>query len=95
MPLSLAGNLFVFIVILAGPLVGLVLTWLAQRTGGAVIAITMAASLVFGVVNHFVLFSPDHISHVEPSVAAALRLNCGATGSDRSAGGRAGGSLRP
>jgi hypothetical protein len=44
-----------------------VLTWLAQRTGGAVIAITMAASLVFGVVNHFVLFSPDHISHVEAS----------------------------
>jgi hypothetical protein len=24
----------------------------------------MAASLVFGVVNHFLLASPDHVSHV-------------------------------
>jgi steroid 5-alpha reductase family enzyme len=26
----------------------------------------MAASLVFGVVNHFVLSTPDHVSHVDP-----------------------------
>jgi hypothetical protein len=66
-PLSRAGTLFVFAVILAGPLLGLALTWPAQRIGGALIAVTMAASLVFGVVNHFWLSSPDHVSHVEAS----------------------------
>jgi hypothetical protein len=63
-PLSRAANLFVFVVILAGPLVGLALTWPAARLGVWMIAITMAGSLVFGVANHFVLPSPDHVAHV-------------------------------
>jgi len=65
-PLSLPANLFVYIVILAGPLVGLALTWRASRFGGWLIALAMAGSLVFGLVNHFVLASPDHVSHVDP-----------------------------
>ena len=32
----------------------------------ALIAVTMAGSLVFGLVNHFVLDSPDHVAHVDP-----------------------------
>jgi len=64
--LSRAANLFVYIVILAGPLVGLLVAWPAERLGGWLIAITMAGSLVFGVVNHFVLASPDHVAHVDP-----------------------------
>ena len=64
-PLSPAANLFVFIVILAGPLIGLVLLWPAERFGTWVIAITMAASFVFGVVNHFVLAGPDHVAYVD------------------------------
>lgn len=64
-PLSRAANLFVYIVILAGPLVGLGLTWPAERIGW-LIAVTMAGSLVFGVVNHFVFASPDHVAHVDP-----------------------------
>jgi hypothetical protein len=63
-PLSQAANLFVISVILAGPLVGLVLMWPAERIGTWLIAITMAGSLVFGLVNHFVLASPDHVAHV-------------------------------
>ena len=63
-PLSRAANLFVFTVILAGPLVGLALTWPAERLGSWVIAITMAGSLVFGLVNHFVMASPDHVAQV-------------------------------
>jgi hypothetical protein len=54
----------VFIVILAGPLFGLALSWRAERLGGLIVALTMAGSLVFGLVNHFVLESPDHVSHV-------------------------------
>ena len=69
-PLSPAANLFVLIVIVAGPLVGLALTWPAERIGSWLIAITMAASLVFGVVNHFVLVSPDHVAHVAPQSRA-------------------------
>jgi hypothetical protein len=63
-PLSRAANLFVFVVILAGPLVGLALVWPTVRTGSWIVAMTMAGSLVFGVVNHFVLASPDHVTHV-------------------------------
>ena len=64
--LSTAGNVFVFAVILAGPLIGLVLLWPAERLGLWLIALTMGASLVFGVINHFVLSSPDHVAHVDP-----------------------------
>lgn len=64
-PLSAAANAFVFIVILAGPLVGLALSWPAARFGAWLIAATMAGSLIFGIVNHFVLASPDHVANVE------------------------------
>lgn len=63
-PLSLAANVFVFGVIVAGPLVGLALAWWAERIGSWVIAVTMASALVFGCVNHFVLAGPDHVSQV-------------------------------
>lgn len=63
-PLSAAANVFVFAVILAGPLIGLALTWPAGRIGAWLIALTMAGSLVFGVLNHFVFASPDHVAHV-------------------------------
>jgi len=65
-PLAPAANLFVFVVILAGPLAGLAWTWRSRQIGSWIIAIAMAGSLVFGVVNHFVVASPDHVSQVEP-----------------------------
>jgi hypothetical protein len=65
-PLSPAANLFVFGVIFAGPLAGLALMWPAARIGSWLIGATMAASLVFGLVNHFVLASPDHVGHIDP-----------------------------
>jgi hypothetical protein len=64
-PLSPAANLFVILVIVAGPLVGLSALWPAERIGSWIIALTMAGSLVFGVVNHFVLASPDHVAHID------------------------------
>ena len=64
-PLSPAANLFVYVVILAGPLIGLALTWWAEGLGGWLIGLSMAGSLVFGLVNHFVLASPDHVAHVD------------------------------
>ena len=59
------ANLFIYLVILAGPLAGL---WLARsrprarRLARRVEA--MAGALVFGIVNHFVISSPDHVNHV-------------------------------
>lgn len=64
--LSPVSNVFVLAVIVAGPLIGLVLTWPAPRIGSLLIALTMAGALVFGFVNHFVFASPDHIAHVDP-----------------------------
>jgi hypothetical protein len=63
--LSPAANLFVFVVILAGPLLGLAISWRSVRLGSLIVALTMAGSLAFGFVNHFVLESPDHVRNVE------------------------------
>jgi len=62
--LSPLATLFVFVVILAGPVAGLALSWRAEHLGSLLVAISLAGSLVFGVANHLVLDSPDHICHV-------------------------------
>ena len=74
-PLSWTANLFVYTVILAGPLVGLALTWPAERLGNWTVAASMTGSLIFGCVNHFILAGPDHVAHV----AAAWRTSFGVT----------------
>src|SRR5262245_1334680 len=65
-PLSPSANVFVLTVIVAGPVAGLALTWWAERLGAWLVALTMAGSLVFGFVNHFVFDGPDHITQVAP-----------------------------
>src|SRR3954469_12376610 len=62
--LPLAGNLFVYIVILAGPLGGLALSPWRPHLGAALVGVTLAGSFVFGVVNHFVIPGADHVTHV-------------------------------
>jgi hypothetical protein len=62
--LSPLQNAFVWIVILAGPLVALLLILAGRRFGPELLALTMGASLVFGIVNHFVIESPDHVGHI-------------------------------
>jgi F0F1-type ATP synthase membrane subunit a len=63
-PLSFAGTLFVYIVILAGPLVGLMLSVWRPVDGAWIVAATMAGALVFGLINHFIIAGPDHVDHV-------------------------------
>lgn len=47
------------------PLVaGLLLMKRMRAIGALLLACSMAGSLLFGVYNHFVLISPDHVSHV-------------------------------
>ena len=63
-PLTPLQNAFVWIVILAGPLAALWLIRTGRRFGAELLALTMGASLMFGLVNHFVVESPDHVSHI-------------------------------
>jgi hypothetical protein len=75
-PLSLAGTVFVWLIILAGPPAGLVI-WrtISSRAGAWIVAATFTASLVFGLINHFVLSGTDHVMHV----AAPWRMLFGVT----------------
>jgi hypothetical protein len=73
--MSAASTAFVFAVILIGPLVGLAAWPIAPRTGAWIVAVTMFGSLVFGLVNHFLIAGPDHVSHV----AAPWRAMFGTT----------------
>src|SRR5436190_11132303 len=63
-PLSPLQNAFVWIVILAGPLVALWMIRTGRPLGPALLALTMGGSLVFGIVNHYVIESPDHVAHI-------------------------------
>src|SRR4051794_10841893 len=63
-PLPLAGALFVYIVILAGPLIGLTASAWTPRAGALIVAVSMAGALIFGLVNHFILTGADHVAHV-------------------------------
>jgi hypothetical protein len=74
-PMSSAANLFVFIVILAGPLAGFAVMFAAPRVGSLMIAVALGGSLVFGLVNHFIFVSPDHVTRV----ASEWRLLFGGT----------------
>jgi len=52
----------VAVVILAGPLLAMALLWTPwQRLGFALLALTMAGSLAFGLYHHFVAMGPDHV----------------------------------
>jgi hypothetical protein len=60
-------NVFVWVVILIGPLVALGLVHLPgqRKRGFGLLAITMAGSLLFGVYFHFIKESSDHVGHRE------------------------------
>jgi hypothetical protein len=63
--LTVLQRAFVVLVITSLPLIGASLLWTNYRRAAArIIALSMFASLVFGLVNHFVLISPDHITVV-------------------------------
>jgi hypothetical protein len=63
-PLGWASLAFVVVVIQAAPLIGLAWMRTNPQSGAQFIGIAMAASLLFGLINHFVISSPDHVNHV-------------------------------
>jgi hypothetical protein len=63
--LSPAASVFVFGVILIGPILGLMLRRTVMPWVGAwMIAATMVAALAFGLANHFLITGSDHVTHV-------------------------------
>lgn len=86
--LSANSMLFVFGVIIVGPILGLIVQRvLFPRAGAWVIAATLGGALAFGLVNHFLIPGADHVMHVaEPwrrlfGVTAALLVATEAFGS--------------
>ena len=72
-PLSLAGALFVYIVILAGPLVGLGALALAAAARRLDRGRLMSGALVFGLINHFIIDGSDHVAHVAAEWRSLVR----------------------
>jgi hypothetical protein len=67
-------KIFVVAVILIAPLFAAYLIWKGRlRAGGAVLAISMAGALVFGVYFHFILPGPDHVTHIGMPLSFELR----------------------
>jgi hypothetical protein len=63
--LSPAQLVFIAIVIIVAPLAAGLLIWKGAQTAGALLlAFSMAGAFLFGVINHFVLISIDHVQHV-------------------------------
>jgi hypothetical protein len=85
-PLSPAATLFVYLVILAGPLAGLAISRWRSTAGGWIVAASLGGALVFGLINHFIIAGPDHVDHVTAEwrtlfgVTAALLLVTEAAG---------------
>jgi hypothetical protein len=63
--LSLLQSLFVGIVIFSIPIIAAVLLWTPfYRIGSWLLLGAIAGSLLFGIYNHFIVMSPDHVSQV-------------------------------
>jgi len=67
-------KVFVVAVILLAPLFAAYLIWKGRlRLGGALLAISMAGALVFGVYFHFILPGPDHVTHINLPLSFDMR----------------------
>lgn len=63
--LSSWQNIYVLVVIAIAPLVAMVLLWTRFAYSGLLLlVVSMAASLIFGVIYHYVVVSPDHVSNL-------------------------------
>ena len=66
-------NAYVWIVIVAAPLVAAVMVWTPYRRAGALLlGVSMLGALLFGLYFHFVGVSNDHVSHLPEGDARGL-----------------------
>ena len=67
-------KIFVAAVIVVAPLYAAYLVWKGNlRTGGALLALSMAGALVFGVYYHFILPGPDRVTHINMPISSDMR----------------------
>lgn len=72
-PLSLPQALFIGGVITTLPILAMILIWRQRvRWAAIVLFVSMAGSLLFGLYNHFVVISPDHVSQMPPTTMGVL-----------------------
>ncbi|HUJ30266.1 MAG TPA: hypothetical protein VLY23_03230 [Candidatus Acidoferrum sp.] len=72
--LTISQKIFVVAVTLAAPLVAGWLIWRRRlRLGGALLAISMAGALAFGVYYHFIAPGPDNVNQANPAAPANWR----------------------
>ena len=69
-----AGLAFVLAVIVIGPLAGLAWMRTNRRSGARLIALAMMGSLVFGLVNHFIIPGADRVDYVRGASHALFEL---------------------
>jgi len=66
-------NIYVMTVILIAPIVAMILIWTRYaRPGFVLLVISMMGSLIFGIAYHYIVISPDHVSHLPPGDAQGL-----------------------
>jgi len=70
---DLQGDLFIYVVIIAAPIIAMILLWTRfQHFGIWLLLGSMAGSLIFGGYNHFVAITPDHVAHLPAGEAQTL-----------------------
>jgi hypothetical protein len=70
---TLAPNLFVLGDTVLAPLVAAALGFTGrERAAALLLALAMGGALIFGVWNHFMVGSPDHVAHALPGFRGAL-----------------------
>jgi hypothetical protein len=64
---NLPGNLFIYVVIITAPIIAMILLWTRFYSVAIWLLLgSMAGSLIFGAYNHFIVITPDHVSHLPP-----------------------------
>lgn len=73
-PLSRSQELFVVLVIGIAPILAGMLIWRRFTFGGPLLAASLVGALAFGVWNHFMAVSPDHVSHLPMTATSGWRI---------------------
>ena len=63
--LTSVQKLFIMVMVIVAPLVAMSLSWTRHwKVAGTLLFLSMSGSLIFGVANHFLIVSADHVSHL-------------------------------